>query len=83
VLSAFDYGTTCRTLLDLPRPCNQAVYGQAAPPAYDLTAIRTPLVVFTGGGAWGVGWSDRALSLSSQSVETDTSGVLWTVCCRG
>jgi hypothetical protein len=56
VLAAFDYGTTCRTFLDLPRPCNQAVYGQLEPPTYDLSAIRTPLVLFTGvrDGARGV-----------------------------
>lgn len=48
VLQYFDYGTTCHTFLDLPRACNQAVYGQLQPPVYDLTAITTPLVLFTG-----------------------------------
>ncbi|KXZ48892.1 hypothetical protein GPECTOR_24g181 [Gonium pectorale] len=29
--------------------CNQEAYNSAAPPAYDLAAIRTPLALFTGG----------------------------------
>jgi hypothetical protein len=45
----YDYGTSCRTLLDTPRPCNQAVYGQLVPPVYNLTAIENQLVLFTGG----------------------------------
>lgn len=49
VMSRYDYGTSCRTLLDTPRPCNQAVYGTATPPAYNLSAIATRLVLFTGG----------------------------------
>lgn len=44
----FDYGTTCRTLLDIPRACNQAVYGQLIPPAYNLSSINNKLVLFTG-----------------------------------
>lgn len=44
----FDYGPSCRTLLDMPRPCNQAVYGQLTPPAYNLSTIKTPLALFTG-----------------------------------
>jgi hypothetical protein len=47
-LYMFDYGTDCRTYFDLPRPCNQVVYGQDTPPAYDLSRIKTPLVLFTG-----------------------------------
>lgn len=48
VLRMFDYGTVCRSYFDLPRPCNQAVYGQSTAPAYNLSAIKTPLVLFTG-----------------------------------
>lgn len=52
-LHMFDYGVECRTYFGLPRPCNQAVYGQETPPAYDFSTIKTPLVLFTGGHhAW-------------------------------
>jgi hypothetical protein len=44
----YDYGTSCRTLLDTPRPCNQAVYGQLVPPMYNLSSIDNQLVLFTG-----------------------------------
>lgn len=49
VMRHYDYGTSCRTLLDTPRPCNQAVYGQLVPPQYNLSAIDNSLVLFTGG----------------------------------
>jgi hypothetical protein len=48
-LHMFDYGTECRSYFGLPRPCNQVVYGQEEPPAYDFSRIKTPLAVFTGG----------------------------------
>lgn len=48
-LHMFDYGTECRSYIGLPRPCNQVVYGQEVPPAYDFSRIKAPLVVFTGG----------------------------------
>lgn len=48
VMRHYDYGTSCRTLLDTPRPCNQAVYGQLVPPQYNLSAIDNSLVLFTG-----------------------------------
>jgi lysosomal acid lipase/cholesteryl ester hydrolase/gastric triacylglycerol lipase len=51
-MRAYDYGTRCRTVLDLPRPCNQRVYGQETPPAYNLSAMTTPLGIFTGGHRW-------------------------------
>jgi hypothetical protein len=44
----FDFGTRCTTILGQPRACNQKAYGQAAPPAYDLSRIATPLALFTG-----------------------------------
>lgn len=48
VMSYFDYGTSCRSLLVVPRPCNQVMYGQMTPPTYDLSGIRNKLVLFTG-----------------------------------
>jgi len=48
VMRYFDYGTTCRSILDMPKPCNQAVYGQLEAPEYNLSAIRNKLVLFTG-----------------------------------
>jgi hypothetical protein len=47
-LHMFDYGTECHSYIGLPRPCNQVVYGQEVPPAYDFSRIKAPLVVFTG-----------------------------------
>jgi hypothetical protein len=43
-LLRFDHGTDCAG----GRACNQAMYGQPQPPAYNLTAITTPLAIFTG-----------------------------------
>ncbi len=48
VMPMFDYGTTCTTWLGLPCKCNQRKYGSMAPPQYNLTAITTPLALFTG-----------------------------------
>jgi len=45
----YDYGTQCRTLLQLPRPCNQKVYGQETAPVYNLSSITTPMAIYTGG----------------------------------
>ena len=46
-LLRFDHGADCSG----GHPCNLEVYGQAQPPAYNLTAITTPLAIFTGGPA--------------------------------
>jgi hypothetical protein len=43
-LFRFDHGSDCSGAT----PCNQKVYGQARPPAYNLTAITTPLALYTG-----------------------------------
>lgn len=48
VMSRFDYGTSCVGLLARKR-CNQDRYGQLTPPAYDLSAITIPVVLFSGG----------------------------------
>lgn len=50
VMPKFDYGTSCTSWLGLPRDCNQRKYGSLEPPQYNLTAITTPLALFTGGG---------------------------------
>ncbi len=50
----FDYGSDCGSagagprLPGSQRRCNQEVYGQAEPPAYNFTQITTPLALFTG-----------------------------------
>lgn len=51
----FDYGTSCRSLFFKPQPCNQDVYGQEAPPEYDLDAVHVPIALATGTA---VGWWD-------------------------
>lgn len=56
VMRQYDYGTDCRALLVVPRPCNQAVYGQLVPPVYNLSAIARPLALFTGACVWCTCW---------------------------
>jgi hypothetical protein len=48
VMSYFDYGTRCTTILGAPRDCNQKRYGRLTAPRYDLSRIDTPLALFTG-----------------------------------
>merc|ERR1719393_863668 len=51
-LPAFDYGTTCGAASKRHGPikCNQDAYdGAKKPPAYDLAAVDTPLLLFSGG----------------------------------
>jgi len=43
-LFRFDHGSDCTD----GQACNQKVYGQPQPPSYNLTAITTPLALFTG-----------------------------------
>jgi lysosomal acid lipase/cholesteryl ester hydrolase/gastric triacylglycerol lipase len=48
-LLMFDWGMDCSRELDGRPACNQARYGQLTPPVYNLSAITTPLGLFTGG----------------------------------
>jgi hypothetical protein len=48
VMAKYDYGTSCTTWLGLPQDCNQRKYGSSQPPQYNLSAITTPLALFTG-----------------------------------
>ncbi|EFJ50873.1 hypothetical protein VOLCADRAFT_43059, partial [Volvox carteri f. nagariensis] len=45
-MSFFDYGVNCASRSGR---CNQLMYGSISPPRYNLTAIATPLALFTGG----------------------------------
>ncbi|PNW75052.1 hypothetical protein CHLRE_12g498750v5 [Chlamydomonas reinhardtii] len=44
-MSYFDYGTNCASRTG---HCNQLEYGRFSPPRYNLTAITTPLALFSG-----------------------------------
>lgn len=59
----YDYGTRCKTILGAPRACNQRMYGQLAPPQYNLTAIATPVALFTGACALFAWEEGRCVSL--------------------
>lgn len=48
----FDYGTTCVGPDGKQQPCNQRAYGSTKPPVYNLSAITTPLALFTGEWGW-------------------------------
>lgn len=49
-LSRYDLGTQCTSKDGLnAQPCNQKAYGTMTPPPYNLSAITTPLALFTGG----------------------------------
>jgi hypothetical protein len=58
LLHAFDYGTDCSTSstsTSSSSRCNQVVYGQRAPPSYDVANVTVPLALFSGeflGAAW-------------------------------
>ncbi|KIY93101.1 triacylglycerol lipase [Monoraphidium neglectum] len=64
VMSYFDYGTRCTTILGAPRDCNQKRYGRLTAPRYDLSRIDTPLALFTGGEDRLADPADVALLLS-------------------
>ena len=44
----YDYGTSCHGWFQEEQLCNQHIYGQETPPAYDLGRITTPLMLVTG-----------------------------------
>ncbi|GFR43550.1 hypothetical protein Agub_g4643 [Astrephomene gubernaculifera] len=46
-MSFFDYGSDCSARGGSGR-CNQLIYGSPLPPRYNLTAISTPLALFSG-----------------------------------
>ncbi|GAX81580.1 hypothetical protein CEUSTIGMA_g9008.t1 [Chlamydomonas eustigma] len=48
-LYSFDYGSDCRVMRDGVTMCNWVRYGRPDPPAYDLGAVRSPIMLVTGG----------------------------------
>lgn len=45
----YDHGAQCTCpITGSPKKCNQRLYGQSTAPAYNLSAIRTPIALFTG-----------------------------------
>ena len=46
-LVALDFGTDCENG-PVPNACNQRAYGSRAPRVYNLSAITTPLALFSG-----------------------------------
>ncbi|MEW5299402.1 MAG: hypothetical protein WDW36_002421 [Sanguina aurantia] len=49
LLLRFDYGTACTSRTGANVTCNQRQYGQLRPPQYDLSLVKTPIALFTGG----------------------------------